>query len=57
MSLLSQVNGDDYPDAAGKHLGDSKVLMAGNRHDRVVCGRGRNPALRLSTFSAAGEVA
>lgn len=33
MSRLSQVNGDDYPDAAGKHLEDSKVLLAGNRHD------------------------
>ena len=33
MSRLRQGNGDDYPDAAGKHLADSKVLMAGNRHD------------------------
>ena len=33
MSRLRQSNGDDYPDAAGKHLEDSKVLMAGSRHD------------------------
>ena len=33
MSLLRQGNGDDYPDAAGKHLEDSKLLMAGSRHD------------------------
>ena len=33
MSRLSQGNGDDYPDAAGKHLEDSKVLLAGSRHD------------------------
>ena len=33
MSALRQGNGDDYPDAAGKHLEDSRVLMAGSRHD------------------------
>lgn len=33
MSGLRQGNGDDYPDAAEKHLEDSKVLMAGSRHD------------------------
>ena len=33
MSSLRQRNGDDYPDAAHKHLADAKVLMAGGRHD------------------------
>ncbi len=33
MSRLQQSNGDDYPEAAGKHLTDASVLMAGDRHD------------------------
>ena len=33
MSSLRQSNGDDYPDAAGKHMQDSGVLLAGGRHD------------------------
>ena len=33
MSRLKRDNGDDYPDAAGKHLEDSRVLLAGSRHD------------------------
>ena len=33
MSRLKQGNGDDYPDAAEKHLEDSRVLLAGRRHD------------------------
>ena len=33
MSQLARGNGDDYPDAAEKHLEDSKVLMAGSRYD------------------------
>ncbi len=33
MSRLRQVNGDDYPDAAEKHLLDSGSLLAGGRHD------------------------
>ena len=32
MSRL-QSNGDDYPEAAGKHLHDASVLMDGARHD------------------------
>lgn len=32
MSRL-QSNGDDYPEAAGKHLQDASVLMDGARHD------------------------
>ena len=30
MSRLRQVNGDDYPDAAEKHLLDSGSLLAGD---------------------------
>lgn len=33
MSRLRQRNGDDYPDAARKHLEDAKVLLAGSRPD------------------------
>ena len=33
MSRLRQGNGDDYPDAAGKHMEDSNVLIAGSRYD------------------------
>ena len=33
MSRLRQVNGDDYPDVAEKHLLDSGSLLAGGRHD------------------------
>ena len=33
MSRLGQPNGDDYPDAANKHLEDARVLHAGNRYD------------------------
>lgn len=33
MSLLKQQNGDDYPEAANKHLQDGYVLLKGNRFD------------------------
>lgn len=33
MSHLRQVNGDDYPEAARKHMEDSNVLMTENRYD------------------------
>ena len=33
MSYLRQGNGDDYPDAAVKHMQDSGVLLAGGRYD------------------------
>ena len=33
MSRLRQANGDDYPEAAGRHLRDAKVLLDGERHD------------------------
>ena len=33
MSRLRQGNGDDYPDAAAKHMEDSNVLIAGSRYD------------------------
>ena len=33
MSHLRQGNGDDYPDAAVKHMQDSGVLLAGGRYD------------------------
>ncbi len=33
MSRLRQPNGDDYPEAAGKHMQDSRLLLAGGRHD------------------------
>ena len=33
MSRLRQSNGDDYPEAAGKHLTDASVLVADDRHD------------------------
>jgi len=33
MSNLHQKNGDDYPDAAGKHLADAKVLLGAARLD------------------------
>ena len=33
MSSLRLPNGDDYPDAAGKHMQDSGVLLAGGCHD------------------------
>ena len=33
MSRLRQANGDDYPEAAGRHLRDANVLLAGERHD------------------------
>lgn len=33
MSRLQQANGDDYPDAAGKHMQDSGLLLTGGRHD------------------------
>jgi HEPN domain-containing protein len=33
MSRLRQSNGDDYPEAAGKHLTDASVLMTGGRYD------------------------
>jgi hypothetical protein len=33
MSGLAQPNGDDYPDAAEKHLADANVLFGENRFD------------------------
>lgn len=33
MSRQRQFNGDDYPDAALKHLEDTRVLLAGARYD------------------------
>ena len=33
MSRLQQGNGDDYPEAAGKHMKDCNVLMAASRCD------------------------
>ena len=33
MSRLRQNNGDDYPEAAGKHLKDAGVLLTGARPD------------------------
>jgi hypothetical protein len=33
MSLLKQPNGDDHPDAAGKHLDDAEVLLGAERFD------------------------
>ena len=33
MSILRQADGDDYPEAAGRHLRDANVLLAGERHD------------------------
>ncbi len=33
MSRLRKANGDDYPEAAGKHMQDSAVLLARGRHD------------------------
>jgi len=33
MSKLRQDNGDDHPEAAKKHLEDSKVLMTAKRYD------------------------
>ena len=33
MSRLRQADGDDYPEAAGRHLRDANVLLAGKRHD------------------------
>ncbi len=33
MSSLRNANGDDYPDAAGKHLADASALAAAQRYD------------------------
>ena len=33
MSHLRQANGDDYPEAAGRHMQDSGLLLAGGRPD------------------------
>ena len=33
MSRLSQANGDDHPDAAGKHLDDAVTLLTAGRND------------------------
>jgi hypothetical protein len=33
MSSLRNANGDDYPDAAGKHLADAEALVAARRYD------------------------
>lgn len=33
MSKLAQLNGDDYPEAAGKHLQDATELLAAARPD------------------------
>jgi hypothetical protein len=33
MSNLKQGNGDDHPDASGKHLADARVLLAATRSD------------------------
>ena len=33
MSRLQQNNGDDYPEAASKHLEDATILFAGTRAD------------------------
>lgn len=33
MSKLVQPDGDDHPEAAGKHLGDADVLLAASRFD------------------------
>jgi len=40
MSKLSLPDGDDHPEAAGKHLADAEVLAAGGRHDGTayLCG-------------------
>jgi len=35
MSNLVQSNGDDYPDAAGKHLKDADLLLQAGRFDGV----------------------
>jgi hypothetical protein len=33
MSRFRQSNGDDYPDAAGKHFSDARTLVDAARHD------------------------
>lgn len=33
MSNLAHANGDDFPDAAGKHLDDATTLVNAGRHD------------------------
>ena len=33
MSRLRQSNGDDYPEAAGRHILDSRALVARRRFD------------------------
>lgn len=33
MSRLRLANGDDHPEAAGKHLGDARVLLGASRND------------------------
>lgn len=37
MSRLRQGNGDDYPEAAGRHMQDSGALLAGGRPDGAAC--------------------
>jgi len=40
VSQFAQSNGDDYPDAARKHLLDAQALLAAQRHDGAayLCG-------------------
>ena len=33
MSNKAQISGEDYPDAAGKHCTDARMLLTGNRPD------------------------
>ena len=33
MSRIKRPNGDDYPEAAGKHLGDATALLGAGRVD------------------------
>lgn len=35
MSKLKSFTGEDFPDAASKHLHDAGVLLAANRHDNA----------------------
>lgn len=50
MSLLKQLNGDDYPAAALKHLQDADVLLEGRRFDGAAYLAGYVVECVLKTF-------
>ena len=56
MSNFRQNNGDDYPEAAGKHLDDAQALLTAGRYDGAGYHAGYVVECALKTLLQAGGV-